>query len=212
MFLASCGGNNASSNPAQMVSGVAAAGSSMIGAVYLKDSAIPGQELSTPSGADGSFSFNVSGLTPPFLLKAVGNAGGNSYTFYSFAAGAGVANINPLSNLAVVEANGGDITSLYAVPESAKLQAIKMALSTTITQIQAALQPTLSHFGADNANFMSDPYLSNHQGLDLLFDLVSISVSNGTVTILDKPSNNTISFSLSSFLTGQVSLPGPANS
>jgi serine/threonine protein kinase, bacterial len=209
IFLAGCGGGN--TNPAQMVSGVAAAGSSLGGTVYLKDSANPAQEISAPIAADGSFSFNVGGLTPPFLLKAVGNAGGNSYTLYSFAAGTGVANINPLSNLAVAEANGGDVSSLYAAPNSTKLQTIKANIPTAVAQIQASLQQTLSHFGAANVDFIYDPYVANHQGLDLLFDLISISVSNGTVTIVDKTLNNTVSCSLGNFLTNEVNIAGPAN-
>ena len=212
LLLGSCGGGNDVSNtPAQTVFGVSAAGGPLVGTVYLKDSSNSPQELFTPVASDGSFSFKVNGLTAPFLLKAIGTVGGNNYTLYSFAAGTGVANVNPLSNLAVIEANGGDLTSLYATPDPTKMHAIKNALASNIAQIQTALQPTLSNFGATTANFISDPYVANHQGLDLLMDLISISVSNGTVTIVDKTANNTITSSLSNFVTDTINIIAPSN-
>jgi hypothetical protein len=213
LLLTSCGGSNGVNNaPAQTVSGVAAAGGPLIGSVYLEDSSNPSQVISLPIAADGSFSFNVNGLTAPFLLKAIGTVGGNNYTLYSFAAGSGIANVNPLSNLAVVEANGGDLTSLYASPNPTEMLAIKNTLATNIAQIQEVLQPTLSHFGATTVNFISDPYVANHSGLDLFMDLVSISVSNGTVTIVDNTTNNTVSSSLSSFLTDTINIAASVNS
>jgi hypothetical protein len=35
-------------------------------------------------------------------------------------------------------------------------------------------------------NFISDTYVANHTGLDLFFDLISIQVSNGTLTVTNK--------------------------
>lgn len=205
LMLAGCGGGGGGG--AQTISGVAASGALLSGTVHLKDSSKPAKELAAPVATDGSFSFDVSGLAPPFLLKADGTANGNNFALYSVATTVGVANINPLSHLAVVLANGSDdLASLYATPDPAKMQSIINTLANTITKLQTVFQPTLFQFGVENINFISDSYVANHQGLDLMFDLIAISVSNGTVTITDKTDNRTFNTPLSVFLTASINL------
>jgi hypothetical protein len=216
LLLAGCGGgssgasgDNNGNNPAgpQSVTGVAATGSPLSGTVYLKDSANPAKELSKAINSDGSFTFDVTGLTAPFILKAVGTANGQNYTLYSCAGLPGIANINPLSHLAVVQANGGfDPTSLYAAPTLAQMQAIKTAMVTIIPQIQALLQQILSQYGVTTTNFVSDAYVANHLGLDLLFDLISIQVSNGNLIMANKISGTAILAATlgSNTLTGNI--------
>lgn len=206
-----CSGGNSGSTPTttvpQTVSGVAAAGSPISGTVYLKDSSSPAKEIATTIGADGSFSFDATGLTAPFLFKAVGTANGRNYTLYSVADGPGTANINPLSHLAVVQANGGaDPALLYAGPTRAELEAIKTALATVIPQIQALLQQILTPYGVASTNFITDAYTANHLGLDLLFDMVSIAVNNGNLLVSNNVNGATIlSFTLGgSTMTGQI--------
>ena len=69
IVLSGCSGSGGDSVPfaamAQNVTGVAAAGSPLNGTVYLKDSANPAKEVSSPIAADGSFSINVYGLAKP---------------------------------------------------------------------------------------------------------------------------------------------------
>ncbi len=203
-MLAGCGGGGSASpsgtsgggsnnTTASIVSGVAATGTPIAGTVYLKDSSSPAKELSTTINADGSFSFDVTGLTAPFLLKAVGSANGQNYTLYSFAGAPGTANINPLSHLAVVQANSGaDPASLYAQPTAAQLQAMRTAIATIIPQIQALLQQVLSQYGVASTNFISDSYKANHTGLDLLFDMIAFLVNNGSLTVSNKMSGSLI--------------------
>ena len=217
MMLGGCGGGGSTTTAgtnngntpvvSQTVSGVAAAGTPISGTVYLKDSSNPAKEISTPINTDGSFSFDVTGLSAPYILRAVGTAGGQNYTLYSFAGAPGVANINPLSHLALVRANGGvDPTSLYANPTLAQLQAIKTALVTAISQIQTLLQQILSQYGVASTNFITDIYTTNHTGLDLLFDFVSIVVNNGIVNVTNKNTSAPIlATSLAgSTLSGQI--------
>jgi hypothetical protein len=185
-LLAGCGGGGSSSSTTK-VSGVAATGTPITGTVYLKDSSNPAKELSQTINSDGSFSFDVSGMTAPFILKATGTANGQSYTLYSFAGSTGTANINPLSHLAVVQANGGaDPATVYGAPASAKMEAIKAALANATSNIQTLFALALRDYGVANVNFISDTYVANHTGLDLFFDLISIQVSNGTLTVTNK--------------------------
>ena len=100
-----CGGGGGGSAP--VVSGVAASGSPLIGQVSMVDAkgtAAAGSPMTL--NPDGSFAFNVSGLTPPFIMKAAGTIGGTSVTMFSVAMGPGTANINPMSNIVVAAAAG----------------------------------------------------------------------------------------------------------
>ena len=181
-LLAGCSGSGESGAPT--ISGVAAAGSPIFGTVYLKDSSVPAKELSVPIAADGSFSFDLKDLTAPFLLKAVGTSNGSLQVHYSFTNAAGITNINPLSTLAVVLANGSDdLTTLYNSAEAVKMQALINALPTAISTVQTALKPTLSKFGAALVNFISDPYTADHKGIDLFLDMVGIRFGNGKVVV-----------------------------
>jgi hypothetical protein len=195
-LLAGCGGGGGAAAPAApaapavaSVSGVAAAGAPLSGTVFLKDASTPATALSQSIAADGSFSFDVTNLTAPFLLKAVGTSGGQNFTLFSFNSDPGVTNINPLSHLTVVQANGGaDPSGLYETPDPAKIQAISAALSAAMTDIRTALNQLLALVGAGAADFISDAFVADHTGLDLLFDLVSVSVGANTLSVVNKAS------------------------
>lgn len=206
MCLNGCGGGGGGGSTST-VSGVAAAGAPLVGKVFLKDSSTPAKELSTAINADGSFSFNVDSLIPPFILKSEGVAGNANSEFYSLSLGTGIANINPLSHLAIVQANNGiDPAILYANPSS-KIHTISAALPTIINDIQTKLSLLLSHFNASNINFISDSFQANHRGLDELFDYVVVKVANGTVTVSNKVTGGVIFVSgLSTTLNGTMNI------
>ncbi|MBC8414157.1 hypothetical protein H8E50_10885, partial [bacterium] len=84
-----------------ILSGIAATGAAIQGTVYLKDSA--GTVKSQVIASDGSYSFDVTGLTPPFYLRAISNDS-NIAPMHSVAMAPGRANINPITNVAVAAA------------------------------------------------------------------------------------------------------------
>ncbi|MDQ5987616.1 MAG: hypothetical protein CSYNP_03361 [Syntrophus sp. SKADARSKE-3] len=193
--LLGCGGGSTSTGtpaaPSMTVSGIAATGEPITGTVYLKDSSA--QEFSVPIGTDGTYSLDVTNLTAPFILKAVGTASGENCILYSLANEPGIANINPLSHLSVVQANSGsDPSSLYANLTASQLQAINTELATVIPQIQALLQPVLSQYGVSTKNFITDPYTIDHTGLDLLHDTITIHVNGGNLVMTNKATGATI--------------------
>jgi cohesin domain-containing protein len=204
-ILTGCSGSGASNS--STISGVAAAGSTLAGTVYLKDSSTPAKELSIPIAADGSFSFNLEGLTAPFLLKAAGTANGDVLTLFSFASASGTININPLSNLSVALANdGADLQGLYDSPDPVKMHTILNALPSAIATVQTVLQPMLAKFGVATVNFISDPYKADHQGIDLFLDIVGIRFNNGFVFISDKQTNYNINMTLDDFKTRSIDI------
>jgi mono/diheme cytochrome c family protein len=199
-LLAGCGGGGGTTGNAPspgvsvsgpgissaIVSGVAATGAPLAGQVTLRDASAPPRNKATVVAGDGSFAIDVTDMTAPFLLKASGTIDGKVRTLYSFAAGPGTANINPLSTVAVASAAGvSDPSTVFDHPDAATVNRIKAAMPTATATLQSKLQPLLAAFSADNTNPVSDPFRANHTGLDGLFDNVSVSISNGVVTITD---------------------------
>ncbi|MFA5779951.1 MAG: fibronectin type III domain-containing protein [Elusimicrobiota bacterium] len=204
-------GNSAYSNVAStrtslvpaFVTGFAAAGAPIIGYAYLKDSS-PYPAITkgpTAIAIDGKFSFDVTGLTPPFYLRADGAVGGNSYDLYSCATGAGTANINPLSSVAVAAAAG--VTNPASVYANSSLTPITQTnLDKAIADIQNMLKPLLDAYNA-NINPITGAYAANRTGLDAVFDVVKVTLSTGTgaVTVTDKTTNTQIASALTTALT-----------
>lgn len=201
LVIAGCSGSNENNPP--IVSGVAAAGSVLVGTVYLRDSSVPAKEFSMPLAADGSFLFNLNGLNEPYVLKALGTANGRTFTLYSVALTAGIANINPLSSLAMTLASDGDYPqNLFDDPSRAKILVTKDSLSNAIASVQTALRPTLARFGAETVNFISDTYLANHKGIDLFLDNATISTDNSNVSLFDRTTSTGIQTTFSDFKAG----------
>jgi len=166
------------------ISGVAAAGAPIIGNAYLKDSAnhVIGPE---PIGADGSFSFNVTGLRPPFYLLAVGHVGSTDYLLYSVTtSSSGIANINPLTNV-IVAAAAGDIDPASVYGDPAAHPVTNEELDTAITNLQTILGPILAANNAQNLNPISSPFVANNTQLDKVLDQITVVVttSGGTTTV-----------------------------
>jgi hypothetical protein len=196
IVIASCGGGGgggSSSPPATTVSGVAAAGAPIVGFAYLKDSASPAVTRGPVTiAADGSFSFNVAGLTAPFILMAEGSVGGQSVKLVSAATGAGTANINPLTNIAVAAATGTtDPASVYNNPLTHPIT--QANLDVAIGQIQTMLQSLNTAYNS-TANPLTGSYSANHTGLDAILDVVSVSLdtTTGGVSVGSKVTGATI--------------------
>ena len=89
LLIAGCGGGGGEGVSSSVVSGVAAVGAPLAGEARIKDSS--NREKRTVIGNDGSFAFDVSDMTGPFILQARGDADGESHTLQSFADNAGIA-------------------------------------------------------------------------------------------------------------------------
>lgn len=184
LMLAGCGSSGGGLS-SQVVSGNASVGAPLSGQVSLKDSSSTPLVRKTVIGSDGSFAIDVTGMQAPFILEATGNAAGSNYTLHSFADGAGTANINPLSDVIVASAAGDDdATHSYDHSDRDKLHKISSNLQTTITTLLTKLQPLLQQYNAQNTNPITAQYISNHLGLDDMFDNVKITVINGTLSII----------------------------
>src|SRR5512138_2806305 len=99
--LGGCGnsGSGDASSAAPTVSGVVTSDFSPA-AVALRDASDPSTVHTATPAADGSFTFDVSGLTPPFVLRAEGDGA----ALYTIVLGRGNADINGLTSVAVAGA------------------------------------------------------------------------------------------------------------
>ncbi len=186
-LLAGCGGggggDSAGVSP-QVVSGVAATGSPLVGQVTLRDSSSARKDKATVIANDGTFAIDVSDMTAPFLLKASGTADGVDRTLYSFADKPGTANINPLSTVAVANAAGvDDPATVFDKPDAATLDKIKSGMPGSVNTLKSKLKVLLDGFSVANADPVKDPFTADHTGLDGMFDNVKIVIAKGTLTI-----------------------------
>jgi hypothetical protein len=182
-IIAGCGsgGSTPATTSASTVSGVAATGAPMSGTVYLKDSA-GNPEMSTPINPQtGTFMFNVSGKTPPFMIRAG--------SLYSMNGGPGTANINPLSNLMVANmagfSNMSTMNSFYKNPNGTTMQTMFSNMSTARQHMWQTMGPLLNTYGVPNVDPITSLYVIG-QGLDRMFDNVNMSIDQyGNVTMMN---------------------------
>ncbi len=184
--LLGCGGGSSpevASNPAVPLVGVAATGAPIAGKLFALDA--QGRSLSVDTAADGSFSLNVGALSLPVLLKVEWPGGAGTQRLYSFATGAGRANVTPLTDLAMRLALGGaDPGTRYASPNPGAFAALAVALPPAITQLRNQLRPLLANHGADVDPF-TVAFAADHTGLDLFLDSVALTTTGGVLVVTD---------------------------
>ena len=88
LSLTGCGGGGSSTTTGggistPTLSGIAAAGAPIIGTVTAKGAL--GNTISTLIEANGNYDVDVTGLTAPYRLRAVGTVGGRQYKLHSYA-------------------------------------------------------------------------------------------------------------------------------
>jgi mono/diheme cytochrome c family protein len=192
LLLSGCGGSGGGDNvgvggPAPAITGVAATGGPVVGVITLKDSSSPSVVLQELTASDGSFSFNTTGLKPPFILRTT--VGGKN--LYSVATtDIGVANISPLTTVVTsVAAGGADLDALFNA-NPVDLAATVTGLANAESKVESALAPMLSLYGV-SGNILSSSFSANHAGADALLDGINVTVSAGpgaTITITNKTS------------------------
>ncbi|HEY3307193.1 MAG TPA: hypothetical protein VGJ93_01945 [Desulfuromonadaceae bacterium] len=177
--LSGCGGGG-NSAPPSTVSGIAATGAPMSGTAFLKDAANNSEISTTINAQNGAFSFDVSGKTAPFLLRAG--------SLYSMSGGPGTANINPLSNLMVADMgsfkNMSSLNTFYRNPSGPVLSSMFGNMSTARLHLRQKMGPLMSAYGVVNADPMSGAFTIG-RGMDKMFDDVKMTIdSNGNVTMM----------------------------
>ncbi len=195
LILAGCGGGSGShDNPGNhTITGTAAAGAPVVGYVSVTDSSHNAQPVKTniPIEANGKYSVDVTGLTPPFAFVATGTVGGNQITLYSAATSAdvgGTINITPFTDLIIRNiaatvtdtylnaymSNPANVANLTTAQIDAQRKALtdKLALALTAMGVDSSIDLLRAAFSADST------------GLDRFMDVVKVDTTNpAAVTI-----------------------------
>jgi hypothetical protein len=165
----------ASEDASVTLSGIAATGAPVAGAtVTLKDR--NGTSRSATTGQNGGYSLEISGLTPPFLVRVQSG----QQALYSTASEEGTLNVHPFTNLIVTayyealgQNLGGAFDSLGATtPLPSDLQVRIIA-----DVVGRILAPFLEDAGLDPAQFdlFTSPFTADGTGFDGLLDATTFA-------------------------------------
>ena len=202
LSLAACGGGGGSTptgtgdtgSTSTSLSGIAAAGAPIIGTVTVKGAL--GNTKSALIEANGNYDVDVTGLTAPYRLRAVGTVGGRTYKLHSYAeeatAGATV-NITPFTDLIVANAAQQIAESFFDSNTSTSIDPADLAAQEDA--LQAKLKDVFDALGIDSAiNLLTSTFSADHSGLDAALDIVRIEVDGNTniATITNLVENTSI--------------------
>ncbi len=187
---------------ASTLSGVAVAGAPIVGTVTLKDSGSPAVTKFSLIDANGNYTIDVTGLTPPFMLRADGTVGGRSYSIYSGATLAdinGNINITPLTDLIVANVAGQLASTYFTNGNFSTLTTTE--LNTQQAALQARLLPILTAVGVSGSiDLLRTAFSADHTGLDAALDVIRVEVNTATsiATITSIINNQIITDNLAS--------------
>lgn len=199
---------SATPTAATTFSGTVAAGAPMIGTVTVKDSL--GAMRTQPIALDGKYSIDVSGMTGPFIFKAVGSVGGRDLALVSAATSAdvgGTINITPFTDLIVANIAGMVAEQFFDSRNPNANEVNNTGLKQATDNLTARLTPVLQQLGVSTSlDLLRTSFNADHSGLDKVMDVVKVTVNPDTLqaeikniientTIVDdlaSPSDNTV--------------------
>ncbi len=187
LALGGCGSPGAeTSSAAPTVSGAVSSDSPM-SSVALRDSSAPARELSSAPGAGGAFTFDVSGLTPPFALRAQGAEG----TLYTVVSRAGNADVNELTTAAVAcAARTGSSTADDAGEDeggrtwSGGVRDTSERMGAVLRSLRTVLKPLFDLYGVTRIG--GDDEGGDPSGMRALLRDVAFTVQGGTLTVTNR--------------------------
>lgn len=186
-----CSSSGAGAAPAAVheVTGVAATGAPIAnGTVFLKDSSDTPVERQQSTRSDGSFTFDASGLKPPFILKIASN----NQNLYSISTDFGMTNITPLTAIVVAQAaQRDDLDALYTAYKPAELISIAQRMSEADMTVQNIFAPLMTGYNV-TGSLVNGQFSANHTGYDAMLDVISVSVVPGAITVTLKNNNSVL--------------------
>ena len=189
--IAGCGSSGSQNTPAASkatLSGVASLDTTVNGTVSVKDSSVPAQEMTVPINGTGTYTVDVSGLKPPFILKAEGtDQAGNGQTMYSISKNGGRVNINPLSDTAVTASSDNTDWSAHSSMRSSEDEHHRTAdnFEQVIYRLRTVLAPLYSLYHI-SGNAVTDDDDNDNSGLSAMLHDVRFAVNDGKVTVTNR--------------------------
>jgi hypothetical protein len=180
LLLAACGGGSqdagspaSATQPPQVdISGLAATGAAIVNGTVTAINA-RGEKATGQSNGSGAFTVKVNDGAP-YLLSVVDGAG---KTWYSYAQGAGRANLNPMTTLALLQANGhkplADLAAGWATQRLTAEQVLEAAkvLNANLFQVMSS-----KGVAASSTNIFIAEFSANGIGLDAVLDAMRVTI------------------------------------
>lgn len=175
-----------------IITGEATIGSPLAGMVTIKDSSTPCKQIVTTTRADGGYLIDVTGMKAPFTIEATGLSGGISRSLHTVVNGAGVVNINPLTEVAVSGAAEGDTAeTVFNSFEQGKLKKVGESMPRILAALGTNLKPLLNGFGI-TIDATTGHLNASNESLQALFASVDFLHSNGTLMVVNKATSSAI--------------------
>jgi len=192
LFACGSGGGGGGSAPGiaggggSFLTGVAATGAPVaFGNVTVKDStgAVIG---TTTTAADGSYSLDVTGFSPPYYIYATDGVN----ELYSVAFDDGLANVNPATNLTLALIFGADLEDVFDDPAGNPVT--QGELETAGTMIDNAIGLIFDAYDVADVNPFTDPFVADGTGLDRLFDDLKVEIDPAGNVTFENPAGDTL--------------------
>jgi mono/diheme cytochrome c family protein len=182
ILLGACAGQSGDQGGSNQLSGVVITGTTAAAEVRLRDSSAPPRDRTATVDAEGAFSFDLSGLTPPYLLSAESADEAGNHRLHSAATEGGSVDVNPLTNVAVSVADGGaDPVDLFARSSREENTKVATNLAPTLEQIRGVLAPLFERYGVARPAFADD-----RAAVRAMFRDLRMAVSSGTVLVINR--------------------------
>jgi len=190
LTLVGCGGDGGGDDDVTL-RGTAATGVALDGNVEVVDA--DGNVSSTAIGAAGVFSITVADH-PPFMLSAT--SGDGNTVLYSWAAGGGTVNVNPLTSVAMVNAAGMDLGALFTSWAADHGEINQGEIDDAIAVVNANLHTYYEDNDVDftTFDFFGEAFDADGTGFDGVLDDVHVNVTGTTVVLTESGSANPIEF------------------
>jgi chitodextrinase len=166
------------------LSGTAATGAPIASAtITLKDK--NGALKTALTGTDGKYSFDITGMTAPFLLKVpLGQA-----SLYSVATSSGTANVHPFTDLIIrtwYEREGSDVDTAFGNTGGFPSPPTAADVSTIELVMRDILSTWLQQEGVDASSFnlITSSFDTNESGFDEVLEYTEVGIdATGKVTV-----------------------------
>lgn len=173
---------------ASTVNGTAAKGAPLVNATVTVIDA-NGTTVTGRTDAEGAYSVDVTGLTPPFLVSV----SDGQTTLHGIAFGPGICNVTPLSEMTLqlyFQSQGTTLLQAFTDPEGAPLPS-EGSVKRIVEAVLAQMQGAFDLHGVDLTNFdpLQSPFDADHTGFDALLDQIvftgpnAFQFTNGPITI-----------------------------
>ncbi len=166
-----------SSTITRELTGTVAVGAPVAGKVTIVDA--NGNTDSTQSDASGNFTINLAGRPGPYLIRSEPDNGALP-AVYSYATGAGVANITPFTQLALFLAYHADLNSAFDTWTTLAASWNRDKLEQAMATINANFAVDLQNAGVDPKfyDFFTQPFNADHTGIDAFLDNYAVSLND----------------------------------